>query len=91
MSKYPKLDTNLKISVPGKCKECNESGYKGRTGVFEAYTMSRDMEKLILKSPPISEVRDLAIAEGMITMLQDAYIKLINGITSIEEIERVLG
>ncbi|MBI2674349.1 MAG: type II/IV secretion system protein [Candidatus Yanofskybacteria bacterium] len=89
--KYPKLDAGLEIGTPGKCKECNESGYKGRIGVFEAFEMSREIERLILKSPAISEVRDLAIAEGMITMLQDAYIKLIEGVTSMEEIERVLG
>jgi len=87
----PKLDSELEIGVPGKCKECNESGYKGRIGVFEAFEMSREVEKLILKSPAISEVRDLIIAEGMITMPQDAYLKLIEGVTSMEEIERVLG
>ena len=91
MSKYPKLDAGLEIGIPGKCKECNDAGYKGRIGVFEAFEMSREMERLILKSPAISEVRDLAIAEGMITMLQDAYLKLIEGTTSLEEIERVLG
>ena len=91
MSEYPGIDASLEISVPGKCRECNESGYKGRIGIFEAFGMSREMEKLILKSPPISEIRDLAIAEGMITMLQDAYLKLMDGVTSIEEIERVLG
>lgn len=87
----PKLDSDLKVGYPGKCKECNESGYKGRIGVFEAFSMSREMERLILKSPSISEIRDLAIAEGMVTMLQDAYLKLIEGVTSMEEIERVLG
>ena len=91
MSKFPKLDASLKIGIPGKCKECNESGYKGRIGVFESFEISREMEKLILQSPAISAVRDLAIAEGMVTMLQDAYIKLIGRITSTEEIERVLG
>lgn len=91
MSKYPKLDTGLELGIPGKCKECNESGYKGRIGVFEAFSMSREVERLILKTPAISEVRDLAVAEGMVTMLQDAYLKLINGVTSLEEIERVLG
>lgn len=90
-SKINNLKSNLKIGYPGKCKECNKSGYKGRVGVFEAFSMSREMERLILKSPPISDVRDLAIAEGMITMLQDAYLKIIDGVTSFEEIERILG
>ena len=90
--KLPKLDSSLKISFPGKgCKECNELGYKGRIGVYEAFIIGKEMEKLILKSPAISDIQELAEKEGMITMLQDAYLKLLNGITSTEEIERILG
>lgn len=88
----PELDSSLKIYFPGKgCKECNELGYKGRIGVYEAFIVSKEMERLILKSPAISDVQELAEKEGMVTMLQDAYLKLLDGITSIEEIERVLG
>src|SRR3989344_1107676 len=90
--KIPKLDSSLKLYAQGKgCKECNELGYKGRVGVYEAFVISRDMERLILKSPAISDVGELAEKEGMVTMLQDAYLKLLDGITSVEEIERVLG
>ncbi len=90
--KLPKLDSYLKISLPGKgCKECNELGYKGRIGVYEAFVIGKEMERLILKSPAISDVQELAEKEGMITMLQDAYLKLLDGITSIEEIQRILG
>ncbi|OGN18022.1 MAG: hypothetical protein A3E34_01985, partial [Candidatus Yanofskybacteria bacterium RIFCSPHIGHO2_12_FULL_43_11] len=90
--KLPKLDSSLKIYFPGKgCKECNELGYKGRIGVYEAFSISKEMERLILKSPAISDVKELAEKEGMVTMLQDAYLKLLSGITSIEEIERILG
>lgn len=88
--KLPALNESLKIYYPGKCKECNETGYKGRIGVFEAFIMSREMEKLILKSPAISEIEELATKEGMVSMLQDAYLKLLDGITSLEEIERIL-
>ncbi len=90
--KLPELDSSLKIYFPGKgCKECNELGYKGRIGVYEAFVIGKEMERLILKSPAISDVQELAEKEGMVTMLQDAYLKLLNGITSIEEIERILG
>ena len=83
--KLPKLDSSLKINFPGKgCKECNELGYKGRIGVYEAFVIDKEMEKLILKSPAISDIQELAEKEGMITMLQDAYLKLLSGITSIE-------
>jgi len=80
-----------KIYHPGKCTDCNETGYKGRVGVYEAFTISREIERMILASPTVSDIADQAVKEGMTTMLQDAYLKLLNGITSIEEIERVLG
>lgn len=89
--KLPKLDGSLKLYFPGKCKECNETGYKGRTGVYEAFMITKEMERLILKSPAISDVEDLAVSQGMITMAQDAYLKLLEGVTSTEEIKRVLG
>ena len=89
--KIPKLDGSLKVYFPGKCKECNETGYKGRVGVYEAFVITKEMERLILKTPAISDIRDLAIAQGMTTMLQDAYLKLLEGVTSTEEIKRILG
>ncbi len=90
--KLPKLDSSLQVGFPGKgCKECGELGYKGRIGVYEAFIITKEMERLILKSPAISDVQELAEKEGMVTMLQDAYMKLIDGITSIDEIERILG
>lgn len=87
----PSLNDELSVYFPGKCDACNGLGYQGRVGVFEIFTITRAMEKLILESPAISDVRDLAIKEGMTTMLQDGYLKLLEGITTIEEIERVLG
>jgi len=89
--KFPKLDGSLKVYFPGKCKKCNETGYKGRVGVYEAFVITKEMERLILKTPAISDIRDLAISQGMITMLQDAYLKLLEGVTSVEEIKRILG
>ncbi len=90
--KLPKLDSSLKIYLPGKgCKECNDLAYKGRIGVYEAFIIGKEMERLILKSPAISDIQELAEKEGMVTMLQDAYLKLLDGITSVEEIERILG
>lgn len=90
--KLPKLDSSLKVFFSGKgCKECNDLGYKGRVGVYEAFVIGEEMERLILKSPAISDVQELAEKQGMVTMLQDAYMKLLSGITSIEEIGRILG
>ena len=76
---------------PTGCEECNGIGYKGRIGVYEVFEVTRAMSDLILKEASVDEIRDLAISEGMVTMLQDGYLKLIEGITSIDEIHRVLG
>ena len=86
----PELNENLEICRAKSCAECNFTGYRDRIGVFEAFIIDRDIEKLILKSPAISEVRDLAIQKGMITMAQDAYLKVLSGTTDFEEVRRIL-
>ncbi len=87
--KLPNFNS-LEIYTAGSCSECNFSGYKDRIGAFEAFIVSRNIERLILTSPPISAIEEMAINEGMTTIVQDAYLKLVDGITSIEEIERVM-
>jgi len=91
-AKYPKLDKNLTLLKVGKgCKKCNGTGYKGRIAVVELFTIDREMEKLIIKSPSIAEVHEKAVERGMITLKQDAIFKVLNQVTTIEEVERVLG
>ena len=90
--KYPKIDENLTILRAGKgCEKCNLTGYKGRIAAMELFVIDDEMEKLIIKSPSIVDIREMAIKKGMVTMKQDAIFKLLNKITTIEEIERVLG
>ncbi|MDP2648002.1 MAG: GspE/PulE family protein [Candidatus Yanofskybacteria bacterium] len=89
--KLPELNPQLEVYFPGKCSQCNETGYKGRVGVYEVFVITREMEKLILTAPAISDIRDSAIQQGMITMIQDGYLKLLEGVTSLEEIHRILG
>ena len=86
----PRLNSSLSIYTAGTCADCNNSGYLDRVGVFEAFVVSKDIERLILSSPPMSAIRDMAVAEGMVTILQDAYLKLVAGVTSIEEIDRTI-
>lgn len=86
-----KFDKNAEIYYPDKCKECNMTGYRGRIGVYELFEIDPELEKLILKSPAISEIQDLAIKKGLITLLQDGFIKVIEGLTSVEEVMRVIG
>ncbi len=90
--KYPKLDKNLIILKAGKgCKKCSLTGYKGRIAIIELFTIDREMEKIVIKSPSIVEIQEAAVEKGMITMKQDAIFKVLNKVTTIREIERVLG
>lgn len=85
------IPSNLKIARPTGCKECNNTGYKGRLGIFEFFLIDNEMEKFILKSPSIVEMKEEAIKKGMITMQQDGFIKIVEGKTTMEEIKRVMG
>ncbi|MBU4360502.1 GspE/PulE family protein [Candidatus Parcubacteria bacterium] len=74
------------------CEECNKLGYNGRIGVFEMFEMSKEIEEIILSSE-VSEykIRGIAQKNGMITMAQDGILKAMQGITSLEEVFRVVG
>ncbi|TSC91155.1 MAG: hypothetical protein G01um10142_94 [Parcubacteria group bacterium Gr01-1014_2] len=85
-----KIDKESIFKATG-CKRCNFTGYQGRIGIFEAFPIDQEVEKLILKSPAISEIRELIIKKGMMTVLQDGYLKVLDGITDLAEIERILG
>ncbi|MBI2062663.1 MAG: type II/IV secretion system protein [Candidatus Yanofskybacteria bacterium] len=87
----PKLNESLEIFYPQQCQECNNTGYQGRVGIYELFEIDDEMEKLILTSPAISEVHGLAVKKGMITLLQDGLLKVLDGTTSIEEVMRVIG
>ncbi|MDP3954158.1 MAG: GspE/PulE family protein [bacterium] len=84
-------DASTELYYPSQCKECNSTGYKGRTGIYELFQIDTEMEKLIQTSPAISDIETLAIKKGMVTLLQNGYIKVLKGITSVEEILRVMN
>ena len=71
------------------CKFCNFTGFKGRIGIFEAFVVNEEMEDLILKNPSIPEIKRLARKHGMVSMYQDGLLKVLLGITTIEEVQRV--
>lgn len=89
--KIPKLDENLKIPRIGSCKDCNFTGYRGRTGIYEAFLVDDEMENFILTEPSIAGLKEKAIKKSMVTIKQDGLMKVLEGITTIEEVERVTG
>lgn len=70
-------------------KECSNTGYYGRIGIFEVLPVSEKIGRLILEHASAGEIEDVARQEGMITMKQDGYLKALEGITTIEEVLRV--
>ncbi|MDP2926541.1 MAG: GspE/PulE family protein [bacterium] len=89
--KIPPLSKESKIPFAKGCEDCNFTGYRGRLGVFEAFLVDEEMERFILKEPATSDLREKAIEKGMITLYQDGLIRVLEGITTIEELERVVG
>lgn len=87
----PKISEETKIPKAQGCENCNFTGYKGRIGIFEAFVVDAEMEKFILTNPPIAALREKIIKRGMVPMQQDGILKVLAGVTTLEEIERVTG
>jgi len=85
-----KLD-NFETYEPGDCDDCNHLGYKGRIGIFEFLEAGPDFERAILKEVSEASLGELVKAQGMVTMQDDGILKVLAGITSFKEIERITG
>jgi type IV pilus assembly protein PilB len=72
------------------CTTCNSTGYKGRTAVHEIMEIDEELRKLIIKGGTADDIRELAMQKGMRTLYQSGLLKVKKGITSIEEVNRVL-
>jgi type IV pilus assembly protein PilB len=88
---FPKDKENMEIKFfKGKgCAECGNSGYLGRIGIFETLPVSDKIASLVLQRADSGTIEKEAIEEGMITMKQDGYLKVLQGVTTIEEVLRV--
>jgi len=71
------------------CAACGGAGYLGRIGIFEVFPVSVDIARLIATRASTEDIETVAVKEGMITMKQDGYMKVLEGVTTIEEILRV--
>jgi type IV pilus assembly protein PilB len=73
------------------CTNCGHSGYKGRIGLFEVLDMSDTLQRLIVGKKAVSKIEQTAVHEGMVTMKTDGLIKALRGLTTIDEILRVIS
>ena len=79
----------LEIYHPKGCEKCNGIGYKGRMTVSEVFQLSREIQDLITKGAITAELEEKAVELGMLTMTQDGILRVLEGETSLEEVERV--
>jgi type IV pilus assembly protein PilB len=73
------------------CEVCNGTGYKGRVGLYEILTMNDAIKSALSESISEYQVRELAKEQGMITILQDGILKVLDGVTTLKEVTKVAG
>ena len=99
--KFKKIIANLPASAQptnmtkmwkaAGCEKCNNTGYKGRTGVYEAIRADAAIEKVVRENPSEREIEEAARPQGIPTMLQDGILKILTGMTSLDELGRVVN
>jgi type II secretory ATPase GspE/PulE/Tfp pilus assembly ATPase PilB-like protein len=82
---------HAKMWVPVGCDKCNKTGYKGRVGLYEAILMNESVEKAVAMNGSDREIWEAAKGQGLLTMEQDGVIKVLSGITSMDELRRVIA
>jgi len=85
----PLAGQNAYTLVKGKDTPETPRGYSGRAGLYEVMDVSENIQRLIVNRATSSEIQKQAVAEGMITMRQDGYLKALQGLTTLEEVNRV--
>ena len=80
----------IKLFSPVGCEKCNMSGYSGRIGISEAIKTDEAIEKIMPQNPSEREIKRVARIQGILSMRQDGVVKILNGITSFEEVLSVV-
>jgi len=88
-SLFPANAANVQFYKGKGCGECGNSGYLGRVGIFEVLPVTSKVASLVLERQDSQAIQKEAVAEGMITMMQDGFLKVLQGVTTPEEVLRV--
>jgi type II secretion system protein E len=85
-----KLDTtDAQFMRPAGCEKCRYTGFRGRTAIYEIIKITEDLKQMIIARRPSNEIKQQAIANGMRTIREDGWIKVRQGLTTIDEVLRV--
>ena len=87
---YKKKYKDPKLFRGSGCKFCDNTGYKGRSGIFEIITLNEEIRSLVVQQASSEKIKQAASDSGMNSMLDDGFIKLNSGLTTVEEVTRVL-
>ncbi len=88
--KISEINKNQVFYYGKGCKDCANTGYRGRIGIYEVLEITDAVREAIMKQANADVIEKIAVSEGMATMLEDGLNKAIEGITSIEEVLRVM-
>jgi type II secretory ATPase GspE/PulE/Tfp pilus assembly ATPase PilB-like protein len=80
---------DLRLHRPKGCPKCGGTGYKGRMGIHELLVASDEVKRMIQKRTPVEQLRELAMREGMTTLLQDGILKVLAGNTDFKQVRAV--
>jgi general secretion pathway protein E len=81
--------TGVELFQGKGCDDCRGTGYRGRTGIYELLRITEEIRSLVVQKAPANEIRRHAVADGMVTLREDAWVKACAGLTTVEEILRV--
>jgi type IV pilus assembly protein PilB len=84
-----KVDRDVEIFNPGGCDRCNQTGYRGRVGIFEVLVLDEELRSMVLRRASADEIAALAVSKGMVRLREDGQRKVLLGLTSPEEVLRV--
>ena len=85
----PEMAAGAKFMKGKGCGNCQKNGYRGRLGIFELMIVTSKIRELMFEGCSTQEIRTIAIAQGMNTLYQDGIDKVLNGITTFDEVYRV--
>lgn len=81
-------DCHGDINSKKRCKSCGDSGFKGRTGIYELLIVDEEIRNAIIKNSSSSAIKDIAVKNGMVPLIQDGLNKVADGVTTESEVKR---
>ncbi|OGC22255.1 hypothetical protein A3J90_02825 [candidate division WOR-1 bacterium RIFOXYC2_FULL_37_10] len=82
-------DKKFKFYHGKGCNACRDTGYRGRTGIFEMFTMNEEVRQLVIARQSTSRIKEAALKTGMKTLYEDGLLKVTQGVTTLDEVMRV--